>query len=177
MRCSSSFVHLVLAISSAARAIIRELYMHLPLIMSQCCGFVLSWVALRMFCSCLIAQFILPVLLQCTTQRDVLECRFAQQQSVSQRAVMLLEMHSGAISFVTTLFRAHQLFDYFLCSLQWRQLHVKLLNFLNDCDTVEFGAYMCALATTSFIASDAELPFGTWRHGWFALRTLHLQYR
>jgi hypothetical protein len=60
----------------------------------------------------------LPLLLQCTTQRDVLECRFAQQQSVSQRAVMLLEMHSGAIFFVTTLFRAHQLFDYFLCSLQ-----------------------------------------------------------
>ena len=32
--------------------------------------------------------------------------------------IMLLEMRSGAISFVTTLFRAHQLFDYFLCSLQ-----------------------------------------------------------
>ena len=41
---------------------------------------------------------------------------------------MLLEMRSGAISFVTTLFRAHQLFDYFLCSLQWLQLHVKLPN-------------------------------------------------
>ena len=42
--------------------------------------------------------------------------------------IMLLEMRSGAISFVTTLFRAHQLFDYFLCSLQWLQLHVKLPN-------------------------------------------------
>ena len=49
---------------------------------------------------------------------SVLEGRSAQKQSVSQRAVMLLEMHAGAISFVTTLFRAHQLFDYFLCSLQ-----------------------------------------------------------
>jgi len=90
---------------------------------------------------------------------------------------MLLEMHSAAISFVTTLFRAHQLFDYFLCSLQWRQLHVKVPKFLNDCDTVEFGAYMCVLATTSLIASDAELPFGTWRHGLLALWTLDLQYR
>ena len=69
------------------------------------------------------------------------------------------------------------LFDYFLCSLQWRQLHVKLPNFLNDCDAVEFGAYMCALTTTSLIASDAELPFGTCRHGLLALRTLDLQYR
>ena len=90
---------------------------------------------------------------------------------------MLLEMHSAAISFVTTLFRAHQLFDYFLCSLQWRQLHVKVPKFLNDCDTVEFGVYMCVLATTSLIASDAELPFGTWRHGLLALWTLDLQYR
>ena len=88
----------------------------------------------------------------------------------------VLEMHSAAISFVTTLFRAHQLFDYFLCSLQ---LHVKVPNFLNDCDTVEFGAYMCVLATTSLIASDAELPFGTWRIivGLLALWTLDLQYR
>jgi len=50
-------------------------------------------------------------------------------------------------------------------------------NILNDCDTVEFGAYMCALVTTSLIASDAELPFGTWRHGLLALWTLDLQYR
>ena len=62
-------------------------------------------------------------------------------------------------------------------SLQWRQLHVKVPNFLNACDTVEFGAYMCALATTSLIASDAELPSGTWRHVLLALRTLDLQYR
>ena len=55
----SCFAHLVFAIFSAS-AIIRELWMalHLPLIMSQSCRLVLSWVALRMFCSCLIAQFI-----------------------------------------------------------------------------------------------------------------------
>jgi len=77
---------------------------------------------------------------------------------------MLLEMHSGAISFVTKLFRAQQLNNYFLCSLQRRQLHVKLLNYLNDCDTVEFGAYMCALEP-SMVAIDAELHFCTCRHG------------
>ena len=82
---------------------------------------------------------------------------------------MLLEMHSGTISFVRTLFHAHQLFDYFLCSLQWRQLHVKLPNCLNDCNTVESGAYMCALATTSLIVIYAELYFCTWRHGWYVL--------
>ena len=31
--------------------------------------------------------------------------------------IMPLETQSGAISFVTTLFRSHQLFKYFLCSL------------------------------------------------------------
>jgi len=40
---------------------------------------------------------------------------------------------------------------------------VKLPNSLNDCDTAVFGAYVCALATTSLIASDDKLPFGTWR--------------
>ena len=35
----------------------------------------------------------------------------------------------------------------------------------NDCDTVAFGAYVCGLATTSFNARDAELPFGTRKHG------------
>ena len=45
----SCFAHLVFAIFSAS-AIIRELWvaLHLPLIMSQCCGLVLSWVALQM---------------------------------------------------------------------------------------------------------------------------------
>ena len=75
---------------------------------------------------------------------------------------MLLEMHSGAISFVTTLFRAHQLFNYFLCSLQWRQLHVKLPNSLINCDTVVFGVYVCALATPLMLVM-LNCPFGTWR--------------
>ena len=40
--------------------------------------------------------------------------------------IVLLEMHCRAISFVKTLFRAHQLCYYFMCGLQWCQLHVKL---------------------------------------------------
>jgi len=40
-----------------------------------------------------------------------------------------------------------------------------------------FGAHVCVLTTDSSTTTDAELPSGTWRHGWFAPWSFGLQYR
>ena len=77
--------------------------------------FSFSW-----FCFC--------YLLLCTRPWDVLNADLLSKSKPLTVQMMLLEMHSGAIAFEMTLFRAQNLFDYFLCSLQWRQLHVKLPN-------------------------------------------------
>jgi len=81
---------------------------------------------------------------------------------------MLLEIHSGAISFVTTLFRSHQLFDYFLCSLfsDVSCMSSYRTNFLLG--PLRFSCILSLRVCTGHYftkssARDAELPFDTWR--------------
>ena len=99
--------------------------------MSHCC-YLCSHVWL---CKCLahawlfsFSWFCFCYLLLCTRPWDVLNADLLSKIKSLTVQMMLLEMHSGAIAFEMTLFRAQNLFDYFLCSLQWRQLHVKLPN-------------------------------------------------
>jgi len=119
VRCSSCFAYLVFAIF-LARAYIRELWVtwHLyfnRVTLPRACALPCSFADALVMPDCSVC-FAFITSFGAQGHETCLNADLLSNSKSLNAQIMPLEMHSGAISFVT-LFRSHQLFKYFLCSL------------------------------------------------------------